>query len=36
MRNQDEEQNRRRNQGGTKRMGLYFITDEGHCYYKKH
>ena len=30
-----EEQNRRRNQGETKRMGLYFVTDEGHYYYKK-
>ena len=30
-----EEQDRRRNQGETKRMGLYFVTDEGHYYYKK-
>ena len=33
--NQREEKNRRRNQGETKRMGLHFITDEGHYYYKK-
>ena len=35
MRNRDKEENRRRNQGETKRMGLHFITDEGHYYYKK-
>ncbi len=33
--NQDEEKNRRRNQGETKSRGLYFRTDEGHYYYKK-
>ena len=30
-----EEQDIRRNQGETKRMGLYFVTDEGLSWYKK-
>lgn len=30
-----ERQNIRRNQGETKSRGLYFLTDEGHYYYKK-
>ena len=30
-----ERKNIRRNQGETKSRGLYFLTDEGHYYYKK-